>query len=327
MVLEGGGVSVHEAPRDVYDDFLEHYLLLNCCRRLIQHSQGTELPHPLGMLPLSDIVKWATDNLDDQIRQDFLVYVDNLAKSFRGQCCRSLPRPTWMKTQVTSPAEALATSLLDDGTCSLWSAARQVAVLLRREKPRHGCSSPDDEGESFTFGAYSKGPFSGFCRMTLTHPNSARLFNALISHLCPTHRWASVGVLYNCLLPLHTDQGNSKEPNLVTSLSLHDAGEIWIQCPGGTEFQEHAGILVPGQRFSVQMQAISFAAHKSLHCTCAWTAFDRVLLVAYTPGRWDALRAPQLDNLRELGFLLPDPGPKRRSPNLLDDCLPSILRD
>ena len=76
---------------------------------------------------------------------------------------------------------------------------------------------------------------------------------------------------------------------------------------GGAEFQELAGSFVPGQRFSVQQQAVRFPANRCMHGTCAWTAFDRVLLVAYMPGRWGTLSAPLLQQLTELGFQLPQP--------------------
>ena len=274
---EWGGITTVEVPQDVYEDFLEHYLILNSCRRLFAQCHRGSLPPSLGMAPYNDVIKWATDNLDSQARQIFLEYVEELAPCFSRTRCAGLPRPSRLETKVASQAEDLATHLLNDGTCPLWSAARQVALLLQRERPRHTCTASTDgsEGESFTFGAYSKGPFSGFCRLTLTHPNSARLFNAYLAHLRPTHRWASVAVLFNCLLPPHIDHGNSREPNLVTSLSLHEAGEIWIECPGGEVFQEHAGKFVPGHNFSIQLQVVTFPAHRFLHCTCAWTAFDR----------------------------------------------------
>ena len=114
--------------------------------------------------------------------------------------------------------------------------------------------------------------------------------------------------------------------NLVTSLSLHEAGEIWIECEGGTEFHEHSGMLVAGCRFPVQLQTVCFAASKVVHCTCPWDLYDRGLLVAYTPGHWNSLRAPILDRLCELGFHLPTPRCPHPPPQLHLDCLPSVLR-
>ena len=163
--------------------------------------------------------------------------------------------------------------------------------------------------------------------MTLTHPNTARLLNFLIIHLCPGHGWATVGVMYNCCMPPHIDRGNSSEPNLVTSLSLHEAGEIWVECEGGTEFHEHSGALVAGSRFPVQLQTVCFAASRVVHCTCPWDSYDRVLLVAYTQGHWNSLRTPILEKLSELGFCLPTPKRPHPSPQLHLDCLPSVLRD
>ena len=54
---------------------------------------------------------------------------------------------------------------------------------------------------------------------------------------------------------------------------------------------------------------------------------DVQVLVAYTPGHWDTLSTPLLEQLRELGFQLPQSRKQFSSPKLLDDCLPSVLRD
>ena len=301
--------------------------MLSCARRLYLLCRDEAPPRHIGMMSRNDLVGWAASILPHPDRQMFLDYVDQLAIAFSGRKHPILPPPIWLDSPVHSPAEVLARDLLEAGTCPVWSAARQVAVLLQRERPRHSCFTAADESASFTFGAYSKGPFSGLCRMTLTHPNTARLLNFLIIHLCPGHRWATVGVMYNCCMPPHIDRGNSSEPNLVTSLSLHEAGEIWVECEGGTEFHEHSGALVAGSRFPVQLQTVCFAASRVVHCTCPWDSYDRVLLVAYTQGHWNSLRTPILEKLSELGFCLPTPKRPHPSPQLHLDCLPSVLRD
>ena len=164
------------------------------------------------MLSRNDLVHWAVNNLDELVKQEFLGYADELAAVFSGRLHPGLPTTGLGEIPACKPRRRawLETSWRAE-RAPIWSAARQVALLMRRERPRHACIAQTDRGGSFTFGAYSKGPFAGFCRLTLTHPNSARLSNALIAHLRPNHRWASIGLMFNCLLPLHTDRGNSKD--------------------------------------------------------------------------------------------------------------------
>ena len=44
-----GGVITQEVPDDVYDDFLEHFLLLSGCRHLCELSTRDGVPSCLGM--------------------------------------------------------------------------------------------------------------------------------------------------------------------------------------------------------------------------------------------------------------------------------------
>ena len=130
-------------------------------------------------------------------------------------------------------AESLALHFLDAGNVPLRNATRQVVNLLQRESPRHKDVTPG-AASSATFGVYATGPFAGMCKLTLTHPNVTRLLNCFITRLCPNHRWTTVAVLFNYQLSPHRDHGNAAMPSLVTSLSLHEDGEIWIENPQGT---------------------------------------------------------------------------------------------
>ena len=79
--------------------FLEHYLILNSCRRLFAQCHRGSLPPSLGMAPYNDVIKWATDNLDSQARQIFLEYVEELAPCFSRTRCAGLPRPSRLETK------------------------------------------------------------------------------------------------------------------------------------------------------------------------------------------------------------------------------------
>ena len=77
-----------------------------------------------------------------------------------------------------------------------------------------------------------------------------------------------MGILFNCRTPIHVDRNSGSVPNLVTSLSLHDGGEI--EGDAGPDYQEYADGWVKGTRFSLQLQAVRFEANRRLHCTCEY---------------------------------------------------------
>ena len=135
-----------DVPIDVHDDFLEGFLVLNCCSQLYRQCTGEDLPASLGMLARNDVIHWTIEHLCEQTRLDLLAYVDNLAVAFSGRVHPRLPPPIWVDSQLASPAETLAKHLLESGTCPLWTASRQVAILLSREKPRHACLDPNAGG-------------------------------------------------------------------------------------------------------------------------------------------------------------------------------------
>ena len=134
MAQEWGEVNTFQVPEDVYDDFLECYLLLNCARRMYMLCIGEEPPPSVGMLPRNDLLQWLADCLSKPMHKELLAYADSLAIAFSGRAHPSLPRPIKVDAQLASSAETLARHLLESGTCPLWSAARQVALQLR-EKP------------------------------------------------------------------------------------------------------------------------------------------------------------------------------------------------
>ena len=122
-----GGVITYDVPSGVYDDFLEHFLVLSCARRLYMRCNGAAPPRHIGMMSRNDLVGWAASFLQNPERQMFLDYADQLAAVFSGRRHPILPPPIWLDSPVHSPAEALARDLLEAGTCPLWSAACQVA--------------------------------------------------------------------------------------------------------------------------------------------------------------------------------------------------------
>ena len=319
-------VEVLDVPGDVHDDILEAYLLLNCACNLFIELHGTSPAPHIGMYSINDLVQWATEQLESPQKERFLGYAVELSRVFACRAHPILPVPSQECVEKASAAEALARSLLAEGVCPVWSAARQVAGLLCHELPRHKHMTMQDNAASFTVGAFSSGPHHGLCRSTMAHPNTARLLNCLVVHLCPHHRWTTLAVLFNYATQPHIDRCNGPSPNLVISLSLHEGGEIWIAHAQGCEYLEHQGRMVRGDRFLNLLQAVRFPAHRLLHHTCAWQHFDRVTLVAYTAERWEKLGLPMHQRLEEMGFVLPDPAQPIVQPSIMQDCLPCVLR-
>ena len=324
-MAQPGMVEVLAVPDDVYADFLEAYLLLTHVRFAFLACRGYEPPTALGMMARNDLMLWVMDNICEPWLCSLCQYADALACTFSQQRHPTLPLPRWPATHAISEAEFLALHFLDAGNVPLWNAARQVVNLLERESPRHKDVVPG-AASSATFGVYATGPFAGMCRLTLTHPNVTRLLNCFITRLCPSHRWTTVAVLFNYQLSPHKDHGNAVTPSLVTSLSLHEDGEIWIEHPEGTAVSIHEGLPQLGYRYSLQLQAVRYQAHRMLHHTCAWASFDRVVVSAYTVSRWEALQMPWQEQLADLGFYLPDRTVQIKPPRLHDDCLPCVIR-
>eukprot|EP00439_Symbiodinium_sp_Y106_P018774 s9342_g2.t1 len=77
-----GGVVTYDVPSGVYDDFLEHFLVLSCARRLYMRCNGAAPPRHIGMMSRNDLVGWAASFLQNPDRQMFLDYADQLATAF-----------------------------------------------------------------------------------------------------------------------------------------------------------------------------------------------------------------------------------------------------
>ncbi|CAE7333745.1 unnamed protein product, partial [Symbiodinium microadriaticum] len=316
-------VEVVEFPRDVYQDALADYLLLSCLRRLCHADKASLLPRQISLLSRNDLLQLAQRVLDPQDWALLSHYADSADRMVAAQVHSTLPLSVHGH-DVQSSAELLARRFLDGGNAPLWSATRQVLLALEYEKPRHASMQHTHDGSSsFYMGAYKHGPHKGLCRATMTHPNTARLLNCFITHLHGQHQWTTTAVLFNYKAPAHIDRHNGPQPNLVTSLSLQDDGDLWIEGPGA-ELVEHKGSFVTGQRYSLQLQAVRFDAHKLLHMTCPWHFLDRAVLVAYTVGQWEKLPPWVVTRLLDLGFHLPD---RTQQIPVLSDCsLPCVIR-
>eukprot|EP00439_Symbiodinium_sp_Y106_P017392 s660_g2.t1 len=167
-------VEILEVPADVYEDMLEVY----------------PAPSWLGMLMYNDLLAWVQQNLAADRLQEILHYAEELNRQFARRAHAALPPPFWGDTRRLHRAERVAQNILEMGMGNVWGSV--VASLLEREAPRSlFARNAPASASRFTIGAYSHGPFTGLCRQTPTHPNTAKLLNRLP---CPSleHYRASV---------------------------------------------------------------------------------------------------------------------------------------
>ena len=326
ILLQLARMAVAEIPLpdELYQDALETYLLLQCFQQLYSEESTGKLPRALGMMPRNDVLLLAQQALSAESHSILVAYAEALSRQVSVQIHTLLPEPVF-GSDCGSAAELLARRFLEDGTAPLWSSVRQIVMVLRKEKPRHGSFQLSEEAASFSIGAYCNGAHQGLCRATMTHKNVARLLNRLVSRVCREHTWTTTTLLFNYETPPHIDHQNEATPNLVLTLSVHDGGELWIEGEG-SDFVEHGGVMVKGCKHSLHSYAIRFEAFRLLHMTCPWQTFDRVTLVAFTVKKAERLPQWTWDLLLELGFLLPSRPLNVRPPSLHLDCLPCIVR-
>ncbi|CAE7352023.1 unnamed protein product [Symbiodinium sp. CCMP2592] len=306
--MQPGCIEIVPVPDDVYEDMLMSHLLLQSVCNLYVWETGNPPPAQLGLLAWNDLLLWAQHRLGGASVAALHQYADLLDVQYCGRAHSALPHPSWEDFRKSSKAERLAQHLLESGAGTLWHSARLVARLLELELPRQ---------------AYG---IQRLCRQTLTHANTARILNALVLRVCPWHKWSTVALLYNLQTPVHLDAQNGPEPSLLMALSLHEGGEVWIEDETGSEYHEHLNGWLRGRRFSLQMQAVRFQAHRRPHFTCAWTGMERLVLTAYTVNKWESVAASHRAKLENLGFVLPAGREMLPVPPSLDG-LPTVLRE
>ncbi|CAE7568825.1 unnamed protein product [Symbiodinium microadriaticum] len=204
-----------------------------------------------------------------------------------------------------SRAETIAHAFLTEGTCSLWSAVREVVRDLGYAADRRIIA----DGYIFRLGLYNKGGLVGLTSETKHHRAVCQLLNTLVIATLGTHRWTSLSVNMNCSTEVHKDQCNASEDHLQSlqiGLSHYDQGELWIEDPKGCVYLEHhRDGLLRGSAHNTQATASLFHAQKHYHATLLWNNGDRVVLIAYV-ARQHACAVQRYGGiLEEAGFVLP----------------------
>ena len=135
-------------------------------------------------------------------------------------------------------------------------------------------------------GAYSRGPFTGSCRMTRSHASVCRVLNRLVHHLGGPHHWGTLALNLDVRLPPHRDSGNYPSSSLLIGLTHHVDGGVWIEDAVTTSGRAGNGGARCGSVYRMEMQSLKFPAHRMVHATCGWSLTNRIVPRLLPRARW-----------------------------------------
>ena len=180
-----------ELPSHIQYAALEEILLLQALRNLYQPRQ---LDPCFALFTRNELVYAAAHLLTEPELSTFLRYTDQLARSLHADTLVQLPPPGMELCRGASRAETIAHAFLTEGTCSLWSAVREVVRDLGYAADRRIIA----DGYIFRLGLYNKGGLVGLTSETKHHRAVCQLLNTLVIATLGTHRWTSLSVNMNC---------------------------------------------------------------------------------------------------------------------------------
>ena len=292
-----------ELPSHMYLAALEESLLLEALRTLHGSSPAEPLPLELTMAVRNDIVAFAQRVLAPAAFAAFFNYAEQLSVSIKGETRCSFPPLPRAAGNSRSAAEACAEAFLLEGTGVLWSATRMVVNQLHFSDDKR----PHGNGHTFSLGAFNKGGLLGVHKHTTTHTAVCTLLNAMVRTIAAGHVWTSLVVNCDNHTTPHYDRGNSdRHPSLLVGISHHDSGEIWIERPGGRDYQLVDGELIAGDLHPTSAGGLLFNSSRQCHATCQWTG-RRITILAYAIRCHELLLSGTRAYLEELGFRLPSP--------------------
>ena len=292
-----------ELPSHMYFAALEESLLLEALRTLHGGTHAAPLPPELSMAVRNDIVAFAQRVLAPSAFATFLSYAEQLSVSIKGETRCSLPPLPRAAGGAGTEAEACAEALLSEGSGVLWSAARMVVNQLTYSVDKR----PHGNGQTFSLGAFNKGGLLGMHKHTTQHQAVCTLLNAMVRSIAAGHVWTTLMVNCDNHTTPHYDRGNSEHhPSLLIGVSHHDSGELWIERPGGRDYQLVEGDFLAGDLCPTSACGLLFNGSKQCHATCQWTG-RRITVIAYVIRCHELLLSGTRAYLEELGFRLPSP--------------------
>ena len=303
MTLTVGEVVRVPLPAQVYLEALEENLLLAAYKLLKIEEAGCYPPASLSIAQRNDILAFARSDLAPERYERLALYAAQLCEKLPYEPGAGLPPPVDDNVEQGSYANQVASQLLHDSSASLWGAARQVVAQLNFKAERR--LSTGLPQTVVRLGAYGHHSFCGLTQATAMHRSVCALLNGLVRKLRPDHRWTSLVVSLNSLVPPHVDVQNARLPSLLVGLSHYKGGQLWIQQDQGQDFEECGEKLLPGVAYTTSMSCVLFPAATSMHGVRPWSEGDRVVLAAFTIGQHRFLSSTERGLLLELGFQVP----------------------
>ena len=143
---------------------------------------------------------------------------------------------------------------------------------------------------------------SGLHARTRSLMSATAMFTSLLRQRFPGEAFLTMALLRDPHFAPHKDLQNEWLPNLVVELRQSNGGGTWVECESGNLAVE----LANGEfRWGVVMTgAYKFSARGLLHCSMPG-ATPRVALVAWTPAGWQSASRHLLQELGDLGFVIP----------------------
>ena len=188
----------------------------------------------------------------------------------------------------------------------------RLLELLPSEAPARGSREVGVASEfSFTTGAYTydHGARHGLRQNCRDFPLVTQALNELMRARAPDARYTTLAMFRDLQTQVHADKGNDPcQVNTIIKLRNFQGGGLWVQgsagrvrCPLPGETHRR-GFLVDFKAGVLQFDA------QAPHCVVPWTAGPRVVLVAFTVKGFQKLSVRDRDDLRNLGFPVPDAG-------------------
>eukprot|EP00439_Symbiodinium_sp_Y106_P027774 s2669_g3.t1 len=174
------------------------------------------------------------------------------------------------------------------------------------------------EGAAYVnLGAYQHGGITGITVATEKFQEETELAARLLNLDHPGRVFTSIALVRNATMPPHKDSFNLKSTvNLVSPLKVSRGSCVWQEMKPGDEFHGNYKSMwvneqeMPGQVYSVEKPTV--VRPDRLHAPLRGEPGDRVVAIGYTVSKWEKLYDHQCGDLVDLGFVLPERGPKIR---------------
>ena len=212
-------------------------------------------------------------------------------------------------------ADALAERLLSQESLSFESCRELLCIAFPAQvaNNRPQVLGAKHDVSYFVLGHFHHSPRAGITNLTRSVPAVVRFLNSWLQLLFPSCSWGSIAVSHNVLAAPHADLENSvASQNFTVSLGSFSGGGLWLADESGDIVMQGAdGLPVRGVVHPTFQEPFAFDAHR-LHATQPFTG-DRWSVTAYTNRHLLEVSGIVWDELRALGFPLPQPSAATRS--------------